>query len=56
MLMIPGYNGVKAVQQAINGYKSGLLNGNISEERLNDAVARILSVKLAIGAAKRMKG
>jgi len=35
----------------INNVKMGLQNNTITMDRLNDAVARILSVKLALGVA-----
>ena len=52
MFMIPGWRGLKAVQDVIIGYKEGLKNGTINEDRINDAVARIISVKIAMGLAK----
>lgn len=51
MFMIPGWRGIKAVSDVIVGMKEAIKNGTLSIERLNDAVARILSVKLALKAA-----
>ena len=51
MFMIPGYRGTGAISDVIIGFKNGLKNKTITEDRLNDAVARIISVKLALGAA-----
>jgi beta-glucosidase len=55
MLMLPGWRGVSAVNDAVNGFKVALKNGTLCEERLNDAVARIISVKLALGVATVVK-
>ena len=55
MFMIPGSNGISLMTRIINGYKQALKNQTISIERLNDAVARIISVKLAVGVAKKIK-
>lgn len=55
MLMIPGWRGIKAAYDAVTGFKEALKNGTLSQERLNDAVARILSVKLALGVATQVK-
>jgi beta-glucosidase len=55
MFMIPGWRGVKAINDVINGMKFALKNGTINEDRLNDAVARIISVKLALGVATQVK-
>ena len=55
MLMIPGWRSISAVNDAINGYTESIKYGNITEDRLNDAVARILSVKLSMGAANKLK-
>jgi beta-glucosidase-like glycosyl hydrolase len=54
MIMIPGWRGIKAVSDVILGMKVALKNGTLSVLRLNDAVARILSVKLALGVAKQV--
>jgi len=51
MLMIPGYKGTKQLGEAINGIKYSLQQNYIWTDRLDDAVARILSVKLALGVA-----
>lgn len=55
MFMIPGWRGIKAVSDVIVGMKEAIKNGTLSIERLNDAVARIMSVKLALGAATQVK-
>lgn len=55
MFMIPGWRGIKAVSDVVTGMKEAIKNGTLSIERLNDAVARILSVKLALGAASVVK-
>ena len=55
MFMIPGWRGLKAVSDVVVGLKEAIKNGTLSIERLNDAVARILSVKLALGAATQVK-
>ncbi len=52
MFMIPGWRGTKAISDVIVGYKEAFANGTINEDRLNDAVARILAVKLVLGVAK----
>ena len=49
MMMIPGFQGEQNFKQYIDGLKDSLQAQTVTEERLNDAVARILSVKLAIG-------
>ena len=49
MMMIPGFQGEQNFKQYIDGLKDSLQTQTVTEERLNDAVARILSVKLAIG-------
>ena len=54
MFMIPGYRGVKAVSDVISGMKEALKNKTINADRLNDAVARIIAVKLVMGAAKQI--
>jgi beta-glucosidase len=46
MFMIPSHN---QMDEYISYTKMGLQNKTISMQRLNDAVARILSVKLALG-------
>ena len=51
MFMIPGWRGYSAVTDVINGYKMAYSQGLITDDRINDAVARIISVKLALGAA-----
>ena len=51
MFMLPGWRGMGAVYDVINGLKDAYNNKTISEERLNDAIARIVSVKLVLGAA-----
>lgn len=42
----------KIYDDYIEGMKQGLKNSTILLDRLNDAVARIVSVKLALGIAK----
>lgn len=49
MVMIPSGKGFLNYVESI---KIGLKNNTITMDRLNDAVARILSVKLALGVAK----
>lgn len=49
MVMIPSK---KDFEGYIDYSKAAINNGTVTEERLNDAVARILSVKLALGIAK----
>ena len=51
MIMIPGWRGQQAVGDVFNGIKAALTDGSISMDRLNDAVARIIAVKLALGSA-----
>lgn len=51
MLMIPGWNGLKPVADIVSAYKEALVNKTISVDRLNDAVARIVTVKLTLGVA-----
>ena len=53
MIMIPGWRGSGAVTDVINGIKTAINNKTLSVQRVNDAAARILSVKLAMGAAKK---
>lgn len=48
MMMIPSKQGY---QEYIAGVKMGLSNGTIMMDRVNDAVAKIISVKLALGIA-----
>lgn len=55
MFMVPGWRGAKAINDVINGMKNALKNGTINEDRINDAVARIISVKLALGVATQVK-
>ena len=54
MFMIPGYRGILAVRDVVNGLKEAHSRGVISDDRLNDAVARILSVKLTLGMANEV--
>ena len=54
MFMIPGYRGTGAITDVITGFKNALKNKTITEDRINDAVARIISVKLALGAANQV--
>lgn len=49
MVMIPGRKGL---DNYIESVKIGLKNNTITMDRLNDAVAKIISVKLALGVAK----
>lgn len=49
MMMISSRKGYDAYVESI---KIGLKNNTITMDRLNDAVARIISVKLALGVAK----
>ena len=49
MFMIPSRD---SMMEYINFVKMGLQNNTITMDRLNDAVARILSVKLALGIAE----
>ena len=51
MIMIPGYRGEKGVTDIYDGLKSAVSQGIISMDRLNEAVARILAVKLVMGVA-----
>ena len=51
MFMLPGWRGMSAVNDVINGLKEALNNKTITEDRLNDAVARIISVKLVMETA-----
>jgi len=55
MFMIPGEKGLAQVQRVINGFKIAFKNGTISNERVIDAVARVLSVKIAMGVATKVK-
>jgi beta-glucosidase len=55
MIMIPGWRGRKAVTDIITGLKEALVNKTITQERMNDAVARIVSVKMALGLANQTK-
>lgn len=56
MFMIPGWRGVAAINDVISGFKFALKNGTINEDRINSAVARIIAVKLVLGAANIVKG
>lgn len=49
MVMLSSRGGFEAYSQ---GVKISLKNNTITMDRLNDAVARIISVKLALGVAK----
>ena len=51
MFMIPGYRGIVGVLDVVNGLREAHKRGVVSDDRLNDAVARIVSVKLALGVA-----
>ena len=51
MFMLPGWRGMQAVYDVIDGLKNAYNNKTITEDRLNDAVARIVAVKLVLGAA-----
>ena len=55
MFMIPGWRGTKAINDVIGGLKNALKNGTINEDRINDAVARVISVKLGLGVATQVK-
>ena len=39
------------MSDVFNGIKAALTDGSISMDRLNDAVARVIAVKLALGSA-----
>lgn len=49
MFMLPGYLGQKGIIQYIDNIKISLKNNTLSLRRLDDAVTRILSVKMAMG-------
>ena len=49
MFMIPGYYGYRYVEEIIDGFKNTTKDGNVTADRINDAVARVLSVKMALG-------
>eukprot|EP00919_Chromeraceae_sp_WS-2016_P063742 GHVR01150868.1.p1 GENE.GHVR01150868.1~~GHVR01150868.1.p1 ORF type:complete len:199 (+),score=12.62 GHVR01150868.1:490-1086(+) len=49
MFMIPGYLGRKGITDYFEAFKVAISNKTVSNERINDAVARILSVKFALG-------
>ena len=51
MIMIPGWRGESAVTDVVEGLRTAIKDGTISMDRLNDAVARILAVKLVLGSA-----
>ena len=53
MVMIPGFYGAAGFESYIEAVKYNLEFGNLTEERLNDAVARILAVKLAMGIVEK---
>jgi beta-glucosidase-like glycosyl hydrolase len=54
MFMVPGWRGTAAITDIITGFKNALKNKTITEDRINDAVARIISVKLVFGAANQV--
>lgn len=56
MFMLPGYRGFRAVTEYIDQVKIALKNNTISITRLDDAVTRILSVKMAMGLTQQIKG
>ena len=56
MMMLPPFEGEKNIFIHFDSMKSALQNGVITEARLNDAVARILSVKMALGLVKDRNG
>ena len=56
MMMIPPFDGIKNVDYYFDVLKNAIQNKTVTEERLNDAVARILSVKLAIGLVESTGG
>ena len=43
----------KGYDEYVEGIRIGLKNNTITMDRLNDAVARIMAVKLALGVAKQ---
>lgn len=49
MFMLPGYLGLKGIQQYIENIKIALVNKTLALSRLDDAVTRVLSVKMAMG-------
>ena len=56
MIMVPGFKGLKAITEVVAGFKEAIVNKTLSLDRLQDAVARILSVKLALGLVKVVNG
>lgn len=56
MFMIPGWRGISAVYDVIDGLRKAYEKKTITEDRFNDAVARIIAVKLVLGAANVANG
>ena len=57
MMMIPPWNGEQNIVVTMGAIKEALENNAITEERLNDAIARILSVKISMGlVSSKIKG
>jgi beta-glucosidase len=49
MFMLPAYRGLKGVIQYIDNIKISLKNSTVALSRLDDAVTRILAVKMSMG-------
>lgn len=55
MFMLPGWYGIKGITNYIEAFKEEIKNNSITTERINDAVAKILSVKMALGLVQILK-
>lgn len=56
MFMLPGYRGFRAITEYIEQVKIALKNNTVSTWRLDDAVTRILAVKMSMGLIEQVKG
>ena len=56
MFMLPGYRGIRGVQEYIEEVKISIVNNTISIARLDDMVTRILAVKMSMGLTLQLKG
>jgi beta-glucosidase-like glycosyl hydrolase len=55
MFMLPGFLGSKAIPQYISNVKISIQNNTLDISRIDDAVTKIIAVKLSMGVAELVK-
>ena len=55
MFMVPSSYGARGIEQIFNGVFVGTHNNSFDISRLDEAVTRIVSVKLAMGVIQQVK-